>query len=333
MTNPIRRAFDGMTSVYWRQGNAGGGINSGGSVGTAPASPQRNIILVRGIPTNPLNQQYMPVVNASNYASVVVKGMRTPSVSLSACAKPWNGTSGWLDATFLNSLVGLGSDQNTDAFAIRFTDDGGNPRTWDWSRCEMVQITGSIGGGPIMVQMSFRSRFGDAVAEGVYGLTFLAGFNPPASGPAWTTPATDAGQIDGDADWDFGASPTISDVQSFSLTLVRGQRWRPRAGVCVAGPGASRTVYCADVDSGQFSGVLTVVQDAGASTHISGYGGATLRLNTSSTGANGGLQIAMNINEDNEVYPVESAFGTLTTTYSLINLATGGNPAVITALP
>ena len=78
--------------------------------------------------------------------------------------------------------------------------------------------------------------------------------------------------------------------------------------------------------------MLTVVQDAGAGSIITGSGSATLRMNTSYSGANGGFQVAMSLNEDSAVYPVESAFGTLTTTYSLINLAAGGNPAVITAL-
>ena len=327
--NPVRRPFDGGVQMQLRYGNAAGGINSASGTPDAGAglTNQRNIIVTRGIPTNPLNQGYMPVVNNSNYPSVVAKGMRTPSISLTACMKPYNGTSGWCDAKFMNSLMSLGTDQNSDAFAVRFTDDSSTARTWDWSRCEMVQISCDASGGPVMVTMSFKSRFGNAESESIYGATFLAGNNPPASPATWAAAAVDPGQLTYNADWDFAG--TLSDVQSFSLTLLRGQRWRSRAGVCVAGPAANRILYANDVDSGQFSGVLTVVQDAGAATIIAGAGSPILKMNSSYSSANGGFQIAMSVNDDNYVYPVESAFGTLTTTYSLINLAGGGNPAVI----
>lgn len=333
--NPVTRPFDGMTQLLWRYGNAVGGLNSGNAADASISNGLRNVIVSSAIPTNPINNLYIPVVNASGYPSVVVVGMRTPSVTLQACLKPFivgSPNKGWCNAGLLNSLISVGTDQQTDRFAIRFTDDTSTPRIWDWSRCDTIRITGDASGGPIMVTLGFKCRFGNAESENPYALTFISG-NQPGTSPSgsFTTPVSDAGTLPGNSDWDF--NNTLSDVSSFSLTLMRGQRWRARAGVVSNAVSTGRVMYANDIDSGQFSGVLTVVQDAGASTIVAGAGTIQLRLNTSYTGANGGILITCTINEDNYVYPVESAFGTLTTTYSLINLASGGNPAVITALP
>lgn len=335
--NPVTRTFDGSFSIIQRYGNASGGLNTGGSIDVVPTGTQRNIIVSRAIPLNPKNNSYMPVVNGSEYPSVAVKGMRTPSVSATCCMKPYNGTTGWANAVLFNSLMNTGGDRNTDAFAIRIGDDV-TSRIWDWSRCQSIRMEADAVGGPVMVTLSFLSRFGDATAEGVYGLTFIeSSFSPPAAAPTLSASAPDPGQLTYCADWDFqnaaGTAMTLSDVSSWSLTLFRAQRHRARAGVVVAGPGSNRVLYPADIDSGMFSGTFTVVQDQGANVKLQGAGTIVLNMNTSFSGANGGMRFTMTINDDNEVYPVETGFGTLTTTYSLINLPAGGNPCVIAALP
>lgn len=323
------RPFDGWTVL-----NFAGNVSGNGGL----SAVQRTIIVTQGIPMNPDNKSYQGVVNNTSYPSTATLGMRTPSVRLTACMKPADNTAspntiGWADAGIFNSLLNVNtSTQQTDQVDCFFKDDTSTQRLWGWGRCEMVQFQWDAVGGPCMVTMGFKNRFGDAIAEAVYGKTFVdTNFNP-GSVPTITAPSgADAGQLTNDAQIDFAG--TLSDVSRFTLTLLRGQRWRSRAGSYYNNASApGHILYPAEIDSGMFSGVLTVDQDPDAATTVETTNGTvTINFNTDKTSATGRFKIDMKVDRNNKVYPVEAGFGNITRTYSLVNLTTGGNPAVFTS--
>ncbi len=287
---------------------------------------------------NPDNKSYQGVVNNTSYPSVATLGMRTPSVRLTACMKPADNTAspntiGWSSAAFFNSLLNVNSTtQLTDKVDIFFKDNTSTQRLWGWGRCEMVQFQQDFIGGPVMVSMGFKNRFGDAIAEDIYGKTFVdTNFNP-GSVPTITAPSTsDAGQLTNDANVDFAG--TLSDVSRWTLTLLRGQRWRSRAGsYYLSGSSPGGILYPAEIDSGMFSGVLTIEQDPDAATTVETTNGTvTINMNTDKTSTTGRFKIDLKVDRNSKVYPAEAGFGSTTRTFSLVDLATGGSPAQFTA--
>lgn len=268
------------------------------------------IPVTRTVPLNPDNNAYPGVINVTSYPSARVKGKKTPSVSMTAPYK-----ASWVSANLINGLVGLvGTDNLTNKYAIGVKDDrSGGLRTWDWSRCSMVQFSQQAIGGPIMVQMDFMSRWGDG--EMPNNTLLDDGETTPAT-TTFSSPATDAGQ---DMDTSKVSFSGLTNVRSWTLTLMRGQ---------VHNCFIDKTYYCKDIVSTMFSGVFSVDQDLNG-TLISDTGTATITIGPAST--TGSITVAMALARDNHTYPEDIGLGNLTSVYSLINLSTGGNPCVIAA--
>jgi len=311
------RPYAGYGALLKRGGSVAGGLSTVGASG----GEQRNIFLTNVTPLNPTNNIYPPGINASSFPSVVVPGKLTPSVLLQACLKPYNaGTGkGWADAALFNSLINVDGTLNTDLFCFGIKDErssggfGAGLRLWDWSRCELLQFQSDAVGGPVMVTMGFRSRWGDIRSNAAfYGQTNATTGEVYPDAPSFTTPSgADAGQLSAVADIDFrsgtssaGSASTLTDVKRWVLTLMRGQMFEFEY---------DRTKNPKDISSRMFSGVFEVHQNPNTSAYITG------------------MKIDLAVNADNMVQEHNVQAGVLVTSFSLVDLSTGGNPAAITA--
>ena len=290
-----------------------------GGGGPLSTGVQRNMFLTDAMPSNPDNTQYIPVINASTYPSVVVANKKSPTVGIHTCLKPFNGTSsGWCDANLLNSLINTDTSNNTDRFAFAFLDEY-ETRLYDWMRCERLDFSGQASGGPVAVMMGFKGRWGDEDAP--YGTTLSGSGEVIPSAPAftYTGQVPDAGQVTPSVNVNIIG---LDAVKGFSLSLVRGQSAQYYYD---GGNGPS------DIISTMFSGVLTVDQEPGADQQIATTGTVVFQFNPGLTSATGRFKITCLVKRDNRYKPQVTTLGNVTTTFSLFDQAAGGNPATIVA--
>lgn len=298
MPNTYTQPFLGQAMVKWISGTA------------ASTTGELDIGFSRISPLNPDNNSYPAVVNATSYPSQAVPGKKTPSIGLTAGYK-----ASWASAGLFNGLIALvGTDNLTNKYAIGVKDDRSTSlRTWDWSRCSMLQFSQTAGGGPVMVQMEFMSRWGDS--EMPNGSTLFDGEVTPST-TTFSGPATDAGQLIDTSKVGFTG---LTNVRSWTLTLLRGQ---------VHNGYQDKTLYCKDIVSTMFSGVFSVDQDPNG-TQVSNTGSVTIAIGPAST--TGSITIAMSLKRDDHSYPEDVGLGNITSRYSLIDLSAGGSPCTIAA--
>lgn len=288
---------------------------SGG--GPFGANTQLNLLCTDADPNNPDNNAYLSVINASTFPSIVVAGKKSPSFGLHTCLKPRDGSDGWSNAALLNSLIHTDADNNTDYFAAAFADEV-ETRIYDYARCERMDFAGHAQGGPQSVMMGFINRWGDQ--DGPYNTTLPDGEVVGAAPTfAMTGQTPDAGQATPSA---FVLFVGLDTVMSYQMSLLRGQSARYYFG---NGPGP------ANIPSTMFAGLLTVEQEADASTQITDTGTVTIEYNTDKTSTTGRFRIIMLLKRDNRFKPQRTRIGTVTTTFSCFDEVSGGNCAVIEA--
>lgn len=295
--------------IPWQKRAGGGPLVTG---------TQFNVFATDVSPENPDNNQYLPVINGSTYPSIVVANKKLPRVSVHTCLKPNNGAgAGWSNAAFFNSLLGVDATNNTDDFAFSFKDEV-DTRVYDYFKCERCDMAQNASGGPVAVMMGFKGRWGDT--EAPYGTTLESGEVIP-SAPAFTYSAQvpDAGQ----------ATPSskvsivgLTKVKGFQLTFLRGQ--------------AAQFFYNGDnhpaeIVSTMFSGVATFDQEPDADTFITDTGTVTIKFNTDLTSTTGRFKITLLLKRDNRFKPVVTTLGNITSTYSMFDQTSGGNPAAFVA--
>jgi hypothetical protein len=294
-----------------------GGTASGLPVGTLIVIPSARIS-----PSNPLNNSYPGVINSTSYPSQKVCGKRTPSVALTANVK-----ASWINSVLLQSLL-LNTDGQgqTDRFSI-LLDDNYNPRTYDWCRCAHFSLYQTSQGGPIMCEIGFVARFGDSELHYLAGLAGGTTINMPSgevlidSAPlaSYTPTVPDAGYLDDVSVVDFGSVPTMSLVRSWRLNILRGQGHVPFM---------DQVPWMADVASGMLGGTLMIEQSPVAAAVVPGTA-ATIRLHINRLGASSGpkaLSISMLLSQDTQQLDQDISMGNMVRTFTLIDLAAGGNP-------
>jgi hypothetical protein len=315
------------------------GTASGSGGGPMTNLQQRNIFNTLVTPMNPANFAYPVGTNASSYPSVAVAGMKTPIVHIQACYKPYNGTVGWADADLFNSLINVYTDSsptlqwNSDYFLIRIRDNrstggfGAGDRIWEWARCESLTFSQDALGGPIMVSMAFKSRYGESQQPADAATNSVSGEVWPNL-PTITVPSTDAGLLTNCSQTDFlnsGAAQTLTQVRRWSATYFRGQTFERYF---------DGTLNPAEISSKMFSGLLEIHQNPNTGTYISsGTGLVSLRLATDKIGSSAGaIRIDHKVNTDNAFLPMDVSAGNGVFTYSCIDLTSGGNPATFNAI-
>jgi hypothetical protein len=329
------RPYIGQGSLLKR--NTGGGPLANGS--------QRNLFFTEATLMNPYNFAYPSAVNASSFPSQDVLGMRTPMVHLQACLKPRVAAgNGWSDADLFNSLINVYTNYNSDQFALAFVDDrytvtsgnlvnagtgfGAGIRIWDWARCESLTFSQDALGGPIMVSLAFKSRSGESNWSNdntfgggtLYTATNTVSGEAYPSAPVFAALTTDAGQETNLSQVDFNG--TLGDVRRWSLTLLRGQTYERYL---------DGTIYPSEISSKMFSGILEVHQNPRNATYVTGTGTLRININSDKTISTGRFRIDMKVNTDNNQLNQTTQAGNLVSTFSLIDLTSGGNPAAITA--
>ncbi len=268
-------------------------------VRTAPTSgTQVTVTAMRGIPINPTNQAYPSVVNSSSYPSVTVSGKKSPRVALSMCAH-----STWFTAANLNDLIQtLDSEGDTPDFAVCLYENStltynnyasAGRRVYDGSKCESISIFQNAMGGPIGVEVSFVSKYGDS--EQTTPTTF-------------TSFATLSGNLFSVANVTFG---TATLVRSWRLNLFRGQ------GHVYFLDG---TLYPSEVASGMFSGSLTLEQSP------KGVAPSTSEVVTVASGPV--FTMTNSLKLDDRRADLDIGLGNVLRAYTLFNTS-GGNPCVI----
>ena len=301
MPQSFRTPYSGYVAVMKKSGTAS--VLATGS--------QINIPTVHTVPLNPDNNSFPGVIATSSYPSERVKGMKTPTVSITACYKP-----SWCTANLFNSLINIGTNNATDVFSIAFKDDNsGSLRIWDDAKCERLQFQQNAMGGPLMVTMDFKARFGDS--EAPYGATDAATGSAYGSAPAFATPGSvDSGELYGMADTVLTG---LTTVRAYTLTLMRGQAFLPYF---------NGTRYASQIATTMFSGGMSVDQDPGG-TLISNTGTAVIAIGPAATA--GSIVLTAAVVRDDNTYPFDISIGNLSSRYSLVSLSTGGNPASIVA--
>lgn len=310
--------FTGWIALKKRSGTSGGGLTT---------ADQRNILSLEVNPSSPRNNSYMNVVNRGGYPNSVVVGRGSPALQIHTFLKPYNsaatlpGSVGWSDAKIFNSLLNLGTDNNTDLFDAALNDEIVQ-RQYNAARGSMVELSASAVGGPVAVRIAINSRWGDdanGMPECPYGTTLPSGEVIPAA-PSFTTPGfPDAGQ----AASVISILPTgIDKLKSFNIMLLRPQTPQYHFN----GDRAPEEIV-----SSQMSGLLTVEQEADAATIATTT--VSFVFSNDKTSTTGKFTLSLLLNLDNMVENVIPGIMSSVRTYSLFDGVTGGNPAVFTAGP
>lgn len=258
-------------------------------------------------PRNPLNRKYLPSINRSSYPTQRIQSKRTPHIALDGAFKP-----SWTTSLLLNNLLQtLNVNGDTAMYSIGlYQATAGLFRSWDFARCSQIELSGDATGGPIHITMDFLSCGGESELAG----GTLNGFVAPTF--ATSSLVVDPGELTNVTQVTWGATPTVTQVHAWTLTIVRAQTFQFFD---------DGTIFPADVTSGQLSGVLTVEQSPNAASILST--GGTLQIG--SVGA--GVIFNFLLSEDDLVQEKQSGLGTVVRTYSLYDAVNGGNPIVITA--
>lgn len=282
------------------------------------AAAQFRLMATDAHPENPDNNQYIPVINASTYPSIVAVNKKMPRVSIHTCLKPLNGSSGWSNADFFNSHLNTDTTNNTDYFAYGFADEA-DTRLYDYLRCERCDLAQNASGGPVAVMLGYKGRWGDS--EAPYGTTLADSGEVIPAAPAftWTSPVPDAGQVTPPSKVSVVG---LDKVKGFQLTFLRGQA----AQFYFNGDN-----HPADIISTMFSGVATFDQEPDASTVINDTGTITIKFNTDLTALTGRFKTTLLLKRDNRFKPVVNTLGNVTCTYSMFDQTSGGNPATFLA--
>lgn len=284
-------------SANTTKGFRGYGIaKKAGGAGAWVLGTEVNFPAIRYVPRNPLNNQYLPMVNKTSHPSIVVIGKRTPSLTVHTAMK-----ASFCTVANLNSLI-FSTDSNGDSDEFAWlVNNGAASRKFDGCRCAAMSISANAGGGPVGFELGFLAK----TAEGA---TSFSGAG-----------ATDAGQLVNAAQIDFGSSPTASLVKAWRLNVIRGQAYDFFF---------NGTYYPADTSSGMLGGTFQIEVSAASATVPSSS--ATIRLFTGvpeSLVLHSTWTLLLNLDED--VEDVDTGFGTLIKTYTLIDTSAGGAPVSI----
>lgn len=292
--------------------------------GSGPFSGQANLPFSKISPINPRNISYPGAVNTSSFASLSVRGKKSPGVSIATFVKPT-----WFTADLLNSLLGLPTlDANfdTDRFSIgikHVVNGTAVVRVWDWSRCASISLYQTSAGGPVIMEMGFFSRWGET--ECPYGTTLLDNETLP-SAPSFSIPSvSDAGPLTDISQVDFSSSTSgtagtesMSQVRSWRLTLMRGQGFVYYA---------DGTYYPKDISSAMFGGSLVIEQSP--TSLIVPTTAANIRMSTQAT-TGSRFKMDLSLSLDSESLDHDLGFGNIVRTYTLL-ASGGGNPIALTA--
>jgi hypothetical protein len=246
-------------------------------------------------PRNPQNKVRPDQVNAATYETVSTLGMKTPTSRIVAALK-----ASWWGINLVNMLVG-NRDANfaTDEFAV-----GGNnvfgTRVYDGCHCAMLQLSQNLMGGPVSMTMDAIGQYGD---------------NEKGTPTSFSAPSVDPGQLLDVTKVGFGGTADL--VVSWVLTLMVRCRWRP------AVPG---TQYSQGIAIGRLTGTFVIEQSPTHNTSPSTS--ATLAIGS----AGAGVSFALSLDPDDDNQPQTTDEGTVIRTYTLADLAAGGNPAIATAM-
>lgn len=247
--------------------------------------------------SNPTNISLPFLVNSDANVRNSVLGKKTPSVVITTVLKP-----SFCSAALFNSLL-FSSDTNhdTDTFAIRITDGESNVRVFSLAKCAGISISCQAVGGAIGIQLSFISVYGDTEGPAVTG---------------WTTPAVDPGALTPISQVDFNS--TANAVMGFSLALNKTQTYNFQV---------DGTLYAQAVQSGPFSGSLSIAQKPAAT--VVPTTGCTIKLGSTGTG----IQIASALVLGAMVRNYVPSLGTMANNYAIADLTTAGpgQPVVITS--
>lgn len=249
------------------------------------------------MPRSPKNNAFPPMVNKSAFPANVVKGKRTPSCGFQSMWK-----TSWGTVNLFNSLMfSVDANGDNDRWSWRGF-NGKTSRIYDGARCAALSLASNAAGGPVLVECGF-------LAETDQGIT---SFIAPA-GP-------DAGYLVNAAQIDFGAAATADLVSAWRINWIRGvgYDWY-----------FNQTYYPAGTSTGLFSGTLQLIQSPEAlvvpSTAI------TIRFHTGEPGA---LVLFASFSclifHDEDVEDINVGFGEVIRSYTFIDIAAGGNPAIIT---
>lgn len=285
-----------------------------GSINSISANEIFNIPVTSQNPSDPYNNLYPGVINASGFASCVTRGRNTPGGSFSTYLKnSWfkGAVSGTVTfAQFMNTITGangtLTTNKDTASFGV-LMQDGNSSSYWhdkifDAASFAGVSLYSSGAGGGIGMDFSFIATTGSGSTT--FGTSY----------------ATDYGTLVDGAGIDFGGSATASSVESWRLTLVRGQAFE-----MFFNPGSYDP---ASISSGMFGGTLEIVQSPNAATVPSSA--FTVRLYPTAADQVAGTNligtIATKINLDVPTYNRSAGLGRVARMYTLIDTGSGGTP-------
>lgn len=313
--------YTGYTGIKKAAGTVSGGV----SIGT-----QRNILCLENNPDSPDNNTYVNTINRGGYPSSAVAGRGSPTSQLHAMLKPYNSTThtGWCDGALLNSFMGLGTDSNSDRFDLLYFQEN-LARQYNWARNSMLELSAAAVGGPVACNMRFPNRWGTDIASDPYACpygTTLPSGEVIAAQPTFTDPgAPDPGEAADVINIQFVG---MSHVKSFNLLMLRPQVPQYHFN----GDRAPE-----DIISAQMSGLLTVEQEADATTTIDTTlaGGVSGSCNiifcNDKTATTGRFKVELLLVRDRLIEnPIPGIMSTVRT-YSLFDLAAGGCPGTIVA--
>ncbi len=264
-------------------------------------------------PRNPLNNQYMPAINATSFPSIVVQGVRSPTITLASFWKPSFAT-----ATLMNGLMlNRDSNGNTDLWAIGLYNATANTwRVYDGCRATQLDLSAAATGGPITFQVSFDAV--QASGDGEDSST-TPGYQTPTSFTS-VSKVTDAGQATPVSRVNFGG--TADQVRSWRLSVVNGQMAQHFFG------NGSGTAYANSIDSAATSGVFTLEQSPTYTTRPSTAG--TLNIPGPTTGTGVSWNLLLNLDESTQ--DKGTGMATRVAAYSLIDTFGGTNPCACSSI-
>jgi len=283
----VNAAKDYLGSVILKKTAGSGSV----TVGTQFVIPSAMISA-----NNPVNTSFPALINSDSSIRNATLGKRTPNITITTMLK-----ASFCSSALFNSLL-FTSDANhdTDTYAVILVDGEGNVRQFLGSKCAGISIACQGIGGPISIQFSFLSQYGDNDGSAV---TYTAA----TPDPGYLTPVSLV---------DFNS--TADGVTAFSINLLRAQ------GYVFYLDG---TLFSAYVASGMFSGSLTLSQSPRATTVPTT--GCTIKLGT----AGSGIQVASALVLNAFKRDMAASLGSISNSYSLVDLSTSGTgvPCVITS--